>query len=403
MALFAIFGIVLACFITCAKNEGLSKKELLGKKIFFDTNLSLPPGQSCATCHDRRGGWAGPDPAVNRDTVVYPAAQAPRFGNRRAPAASYTGFNPKLALDSEGKFVGGLFWDGRATGWELGDPLAEQAMGPFLNPLEQNLPDKKEVVRRVMASSYAALFREVWGDNSLRLEDADTVYVRIAQSIAAYERSRELNPFNSKFDDFWRRAVQAGLHVDTISAKNRALFSGLGLSEGELTGLVLFNTTGKCANCHVLTAAGNVPPLFTDFTYDNLGIPRNPRNPFYRQEKQWNPSGAKWVDMGLGGFLETVPRYRKYARANMGKHKVPSLRNVDMRESDGFVKCFMHNGFFTSLREIVDFYNTRDLPGRKWPAPEVRENVNRTEMGNLGLVGEEVDAIVVFMKTLSDR
>ncbi len=394
---------VLACVTACAKDARLSKKELLGKKLFYDTNLSLPAGQSCAACHDRPGGWAGPDQEVNRTTVVYPGAQAPRFGNRRAPSASYTGFNPKLSLVKDGKFAGGLFWDGRATGWELGDPLAEQAMGPFLNPLEQNLPDRKEVVRRVMASGYAALFREVWGNDSLRLEDADAAYVRIAQSIASYERSRELNPFNSKFDDFWRKAVRAGLRVETISAKSLATFAGLGLSEQELSGLVLFNTKGKCANCHVLTPMGDLPPLFTDFSYDNLGIPKNPRNPFYTQATQWNPDGMKWVDTGLGGFLETLPQYKKYARANMGKHKVPTLRNVDLRESPGFVKSFMHNGFFTSLRDIVDFYNTRDVPGKNWPAPEVRENVNRVEMGDLGMSGDEVDAIVAFMKTLSDR
>ena len=61
----------------------------------------------------------------------------------------------------------------------------------------------------------------------------------------------------------------------------------------------------------------------------------------------------------------------------MGKHKVPTLRNVDLRNGpEGFVKAFGHNGYFKSLEEIVHFYNTRDVPGagwngEPWPEPEV--------------------------------
>ncbi len=309
----------------------LTAKEELGKRLFFDTNLSEPPGQACATCHGAVVGFTGPDSDINLQTSVYPGALVPRFGNRKPPAASYAGLSPNLHIEEEDTFEGGMFWDGRATGWELGDPLAEQAMGPFLNPLEQNLPDKAAVVKIVMDSDYATLFRDVWGPDSLTLEDADAVYERIARAIAAYERTSEVNPYSSKFDDFWRNAIQAGKKVEEIDDTNWEAFKDLGLEDDEVKGLMLFAKKGLCAECHILESEDGNPPVFTDFTYDNLGAPRNPDNPFYAQEKEFNPDGEAWVDKGLGGFLEGVPEFQQYAAANMGKYKVPTLRNVDKR------------------------------------------------------------------------
>jgi len=381
----------------------LTPMEMLGKRLMFDASLSNPEGQSCITCHSPEVGFTGPDSEINQATAVYPGALEPRFGNRKPPAAAYAGMSPKLYIDEEGIFVGGMFWDGRATGWELGDPLAEQAMGPFLNPLEQNLPDKSAVIRKVQEADYTGLFREVWGPDSLSLEDADGTYERIARAIAAYERSSEVNPFSSKFDDFWRKTQEAGLEVADIEDSNWESFQGMGLEKDELKGLVLFNTTGKCAECHILDSVDGNPPLFTDFTYDNLGAPRNPDNPFYIQEEQFNPDGDAWVDKGLGAFLEGVPEYQQYAAENMGKYKVPTLRNVDKRPQEGFVKAFLHNGFFKSLKEVVRFYNTRDRQEADWPEPEIAANVNTEELGDLGLTPEEEDLIVLFMQTLSDR
>jgi cytochrome c peroxidase len=385
-----------------AKESKLTPKEQLGKKLFFDTNLSTPSGQSCATCHGPEVGWVGPDSEINEATAVYPDAMKPRFGNRKPPTAAYAGMSPGLYKDEDDTFIGGMFWDGRASGWEIGDPLAEQAMAPFLNPLEQNIADKKNVVKKVMGSDYAALFKKVWGPDSLSLKDVDGVYERIARSIAAFERSAEVNPFGSEFDDFWRKAKTAGLNVEDIDEKNMKQFKGLGLNEEELRGLMLFNTKGLCAECHVLTSVNGQPPLFTDFTYDNLGVPKNPDNPFYKQDKKFNPEGTEWVDRGLGAFLEGIEKYKKYAAENMGKHKVPTLRSVDLRPSKDFVKVFMHNGFFKTLKDVVHFYNTRDKPDAKWPEPEIKANVNREELGDLELTPTEEDAIVTFMKTLSD-
>jgi cytochrome c peroxidase len=382
---------------------GLSPIEELGKKLFFDQSLSNPAGQDCGACHGPYVGFTGPDERSNKAGGIYEGVVRGRFGNRKPPAASYAGDSPKLHIDKDGNFVGGMFWDGRATGDALGDPLAEQAMGPFMNPLEQNMPDKESIVLAVQKSNYASLFELVWGKGSLDAgKNVDKTYESIARAIAAYERSPEVNSFSSKFDAFWQAARAKGLKVETIDATNAKNYSNLGLTDREVEGLVLFNTKGFCLKCHVLTSVNGKPPVFTDYSYDNIGVPKNPQNPFYGQAKKYNSEGKNWVDKGLGGFLETREKYKNYASVNLGKHKVPTLRNVDKRPSPGFVKAFMHNGYFTSLKNIVHFYNTRDLTGAKWPAPEVRANLNTEEVGNLGLSDDEENAIVDFMKTLTD-
>ncbi len=378
----------------------LTPVEELGKKLFFDTNLSTPPGQSCAACHDPKDGWTGP---LENLGAVYEGALKGRFGNRKPPSAAYAGDSPIFSLNKEGKFVGGMFWDGRATGSVLKDPLAEQAGGPFLNLLEQNNPDKKAVVSKVKNSEYASLFAQVWKVNPDDWDgNADKIYEWISRSIAAYERSNEVSPFDSKFDLFWKNALAKNLEVEKIDGTNWKTFLGLGFDESELKGLMLFNTSGRCAKCHSLEPGpGGRPPVFTDYTYDNLGLPRNPANPFYTMGTQFNPDGKNWVDDGLGGFLKSVPEYAKYAPQNIGKHKVPTLRNVDLRKQPSFVKVYGHNGFLRSLKEVVHFYNTRDKG--KFPPPEVKANLNTEEIGNLGLTEEEENAVVLFLKTLSDH
>jgi cytochrome c peroxidase len=164
---------------------------------------------------------------------------------------------------------------------------------------------------------------------------------------------------------------------------------------------------------------GQKPALFTDYTFDNLGVPKNPENPFYYADPQFNPLGALWLDLGLGGFLASQmihPEWVPLAPENYGKQKVPTLRNVDKRPLPDFVKAYSHNGYFKSLKRIVHFYNTRDVLPKCaadvtdaeaemagcWPAPEVALNVNMAELGNLGLTEEQEWALVEFMKTLSD-
>lgn len=377
--------------------------QLLGEKLFFDKRLSDPEGQSCAACHGPEVGWTGPDEAVNKTGGVYPGALHERFGNRKPNSSAYATLSPLFhAVYENGKvvFEGGNFWDGRATGHILGNPSADQAQGPFLNPVEQNVAEAKIIVEKVCASEYASLFKkagkDIWGISDVcTSSDIDFLYGIIGIAIAAYENSEKVNQFSSKFDYY---------------IKGEAT-----LTSTEMKGLELFNGKGKCALCHLSSyEPGKSFPLFTDFRFENLGMPKNPVNPWYTMDTTLNNEGADWIDPGLADYLKNIPQYAMLEDENRGKHQVPTLRNVDKRPSEGFVKAYGHNGYFKSLEELVHFYNTRDLlpvvtgvtdpkiGENCWPAPEVPENINRTETGNLGLTPEEESAIVGFLKTLSD-
>jgi cytochrome c peroxidase len=409
-----IFAVTTATTSVCAND--LTQTEQLGKSIFFDNNLSINQNQACAACHGPEVGWTGPNEAINEGGSVYEGSIPDRFGARKPPSSAYATPSP-IFHDDKGTFVGGNFWDGRATGEKLGNPAADQAQGPFLNPVEQALPDSACVVNRVcnpvIPNDYPVSFEQVWGDEAcditwpgdvnsvcategatVDLDDAnraksDQAYDGIALSIADYEDSPEVNAFSSKYD-----------HTFTGAAK---------LSKQEQRGFALFRGKGKCHRCHI---SSGKQALFTDYTFDNLGTPQNPDN----------PAGVApgFVDLGLGGFLATRDEFADASAENNGKQKVPTLRNVGLRPDDDFVKAYTHNGYFKTLKSVVHFYNTRDvlpkcedlgldnateevaLANDCWPQPEVAENVNTDELGDLGLTDEEEDAIVAFMKTLSD-
>ncbi len=376
-------------------NSSLTPMETLGKNIFFD-KVSNPDWVSCATCHGPSFGYSGPNPGININNAgIYRGADPHRFGNRKAPSAAYATFSPIFHYDmEEGLFIGGNFSDGRATGERLGSPTADQALGPFLNPVEQNNETNVDILKQIENSQYADLWIEVW-DEPIAYSNQDEIienFGRVGLSIAAFEASSEVNSFSSKYD----------YYVEGM----------LDLTEQEKWGMQLFNNEekGKCFLCHISEPGPlGEHALFTDFSFDNIGVPRNPENPFYKMDDVYlddgspiNPDGENWIDPGLGGFLatHTNPEWSAMAADNMGKHKVPTLRNVNKKHGNGNVKGYMHNGVFKSLKEVVHFYNTRDV--ENWPAPEVAENVNEEELGNLGLTEEEEDAIVAFLNTLSD-
>ena len=340
------------------RTAGFTDKQWLGKQLFFDSNLSSPPGQACKACHDPATGWADP----RKDSPTSEGNTPGLFGDRNSSSVAYASFSPDFHYDAAKKsYVGGQFWDGRAKN------EADQAKGPILNPLEMSGANKQAVIDAVKAGPYADLFKKVWGANVF--DEAETAYDNLAASIAEYERTSEVNTFSSKYDDVLRGAVT--------------------LTEQEKRGLALFKGKAKCDTCHTSTAAaasGKV--LFTDFGYENAGVPKNPKNKFYTLDAKDNPAGKDFIDLGLGGQLKK--------RSENGKFKVPSLRNVALTAP------YMHNGYFTTLKDVVRFYNTRDVASAGWPAPEVTENVNKQDMGDLKLTDSEIEDIVAFLNTLTD-
>ncbi|MFC1661001.1 cytochrome-c peroxidase [Gemmatimonadota bacterium] len=336
----------------------LTAKEELGKLLFFDPMLSTPPGQACSHCHSPAAGFGDPNQRLPVSRGVHPD----RYGNRNDMTASYAAYIPPLAFDeAEDLWVGGLFWDGRASS------LAEQAKGPPLNPLEMANPDVSAIAATLRNAAYRDHFLAVFGESAL--DDAEEAYDHMADAIATYEQTNELNPFDSKFDLYLAGKVE--------------------LTAQELHGLALFEDErkGNCAACHPSRPGPDgSPPVFTDYTYDNLGTPKNPANPFYFLPQELNPEGVNYVDLGLGPVVGD-PELNGFFR-------VPTLRNVAVTPP------YLHNGVFFSMYQVVSFYNSRDVA--PWPAPEVATNVNREELGDLGLTPQEMESIVAFLETLTD-
>jgi len=344
-------SIIISLSLTSNVFAALTDKEQLGKNLFFDKNLSEPAGQSCASCHDPKFGFADPDFKL----PVSEGVIAGRFGGRNTPSAAYSAFSPNFSLTMM-EPRGGQFWDGRAAN------LIEQAKGPFLSSVEMNNPDKASVVVDVQASTYATLFERVYGANAFA--DINLAYDNIADAIASYESTSEVNPFSSKFD-----AVQAG------NAKFTA---------EEQQGFQLFSGKAQCSTCHTVGNGidnnNTTAVVFSNFTYHNIGIPKNTEYPLDQQ-------AVDSVDNGLGAALNDA--------AYNGLFKTSHLRNIEKTAP------YMHNGFLKTLKEVVHFYNTRDVLGL-WPAPEASTNLNTQLVGNLGLTDAEEDSIVAFLNTLTD-
>ncbi len=353
---------VAVCLGACSSASPTAAQ--LGELMFNDQRLSTPPGQACADCHAPSVAFRDPE----SDHSTSGGAIAGRFGARNAPTAMYARYVPPLRRDPQRGWIGGLFWDGRANS------LEEQAGRPLLEPLEMNNPDKAAVVEAVRRSSYAPMFREVFGPSSL--DDVAQAFAHVTEALAAFERTATFAPFSSKYDRYLAGQAQ--------------------LTFAERRGLAIFEdpARGNCASCHPSRPSGDgTPPLFTDFSYENLGIPRYGNSMFFIQPPALNPAGASYVDHGLANTVGDL--------AEDGKVRVPTLRNIARSGPYG------HNGYFENLPYLIDFLNTRDGVSADpavgaWAAPEVTRNVDQ-RVGHLGLSAQDMADLVAFLATLTDE
>ena len=452
------------------KDTGTEAVETLGELMQYDKNISPLRNIACASCHMPYVAFSGPIPSVNLTMIAYPGTVHFRAGKRQAQRYTYSPFFPVLQYNEEqGLFFGGNFWDSRATGYLLRNPDAHQSQGPPVDTQEMGFPDTACITFRLSHSVYRPLFQLVWGQGSFDINfPADTeqicatpggaavfhgdttpvhlspvdrtrsndVYDHWGQSIDAYEQSVQVSAFSSKFDAFLK-------HKYTLTANEKA-------------GYDLFRGKGNCNSCHLdgrstapaptapasedTGVAAQVNPLFTCFGSANEGLPLNPRDAIYYQNTPdsfgftANPLGFGYRDLGLGTFLRSGPgswpnpnvTWRKFAPSVDGQMQVSSARNVAMTppqcpttEAPGpyFQKEFFHNGYIKSLKQLVHFYNTRDVypfdvtsghcPAGTtekvdcWPMPEVKNNLDMTT-GKLGLTDLEENQIVAFLRTLTD-
>lgn len=353
----------------------LSPAAALGKKIFFDAGLSASGLLSCATCHDPATAHAGSDGRA----VPLGGAAMNTPGLRNTPTLNYLSFNTAFHFDAQRTPTGGFNLDGRAASF------MEQARRPFLAPHEMANGTPAVVVEKLRSAGYVSEFMQVFGSDVFDV--GDTAFDRAVFALQRYEtEAPEFRPFDSKFDYF-------------LAGKVR-------LTDRELRGLALFNSPakGNCAACHSSAPlADGTPPLFTDFTFDNLGVPRNPDIPAN--------ADPDYFDLGLCG----PDRTDLSTRTDLcGAFKVPTLRNVAVTAP------YFHNGRFDTLREVVSFYVRRDTNPEEWyPAagadkfddlpPAFRANVNTTEApynrragAAPALNADEIDDVVAFLETLTD-
>ena len=379
-------GLLCALLAACGGGSGgsappreaaLSAQAALGEKIFNDPSLSASGRLACASCHDAAAGHA----PANSLAAQLGGPLGDRQGARKAPSLRYLAGNRPFALAADGTPSGGFFWDGRAA------TLAEQAAAPLLNPDEMANADAAAVVAKLARASYAGEFRRVYGDAVF--DDVDGAFRRLTLALQRYQlEDAQFRAYSSRYDAFLRGEAR--------------------LSEQEQRGLALFNAPGKgnCAACHPSAKGSDgALPLFTDFSYDNLGVPRNP-------ELQRNADPAHY-DLGLCQRAELA------ARTDLcGAFRVPSLRNVAQRQA------FFHNGRFKTLKEALSFYVQRDTNPEKWYPldangrprtfddlpPALHANVNTGEApydrrpGDVPALSDaEIDDVIAFLQTLTDQ
>ncbi len=357
-----------ACLVSPVTANDQAKRIELGRALFFDKNLSLERNQSCSTCHDPARAFI-----ETRDSGVGAAASLgddlKSLGDRNTPTLGYAAFTPAFYFDKKaGEFKGGLFHDGRARS------IAEQAGQPILNPIEMAMPDKSSVVARVEANDYYRDgFESVHGADVF--DDTESAYRAIAGAIAAFEGTSFFSPFDSKYDRYLRGDYE--------------------LTDLEDRGMTIFfsTTNSNCSNCHQFKVMDDEGETFTNYEYHNIGTPSN------RALRRANGVGTSTRDLGLGGTAQAP------APEHAGKFKVPTLRNVAVTGP------YMHNGVFRDLRSVIEFYDKYNNPertdnpetGQAWRDPEVPETVNLEQLNAKKLSDREVDALIAFLKTLTDK
>ncbi|NUW28576.1 cytochrome-c peroxidase [Aliarcobacter butzleri] len=361
LRLFFIVGLIFSALMA----EDM-KKEDLGRILFFDVNLSKNRTQSCATCHNPDAGFVD-----DRDNGVKKMASlgddGKSLGDRQAPIASYAKFSPTFHFDEKAKkYVGGQFWDGREA------TLEGQAGGPPLNPVEMGMSDKKAVVDRLKENSlYVDSFKKIFGADIFKNDDK--AYEAMTIAIASFERTDEFSPFDSKYD----RYLKGEYDLTPLEDLGKSIFFS--------------NNNNSCANCHVLKGEDKEGETFTNYQYHNIGTPTN--------NELRAKNGVKAIDEGL------LANSNVSDVAQKGKHKVPTLRNVAVTAP------YMHNGVFKDLKTVVEFYdkyNNKDRnidpeTNKPWDEPEVKDNISLQELKANKLTDRKVEALVAFMKLLTDK
>lgn len=384
----------------------LSAVALVGRELFFDPALSASATISCASCHDPANAY-GPHGATPR---LLAGAHVAAEVSRAVPSLRYLASAPEfligpddgtenvdlVALANAARNVnrgaknpaslvmpmvpqGGLFWDGRAS------TLQDQAMGPLMNRSEMGNRSITTIAATLRARYGAALSR-LFGESVLR--DTTRLVDEALFALARYQvEDSSFHPYRSKYDA-WLEGKAA-------------------LTPAEWRGLQVFDDSGRgnCAACHRdQPSPDGTPPRFTDGQYEALGVPRN---------RALAPNrDASYFDLGICGPVRTDLRNEtQYC----GMFATPTLRNVATRST------FFHNGAYTTLEEVVRFYNLRDVdPDSVYPRragrashfddlpAQYRRNIDTVDVpfgrrDTPRMTDQDLRDLVAFLRTLTDQ
>ena len=373
MLLRPIFLISLAFLFLACENKAqikiidTKKEELsLGRALYFDKNLSLNKTQSCATCHNPEAGFVD-----DRDNGVQAQASlgdnGTSIGDRQAPSAAYAMFSPSFHYDKKKKeYIGGQFWDGREK------TLAGQAGGPPTNPDDMAMPSKSAIVRRLKENLfYVEIFKKVYGENIFKNDD--TAYLKMTKAIEVFEQSDFFAPFDSKYD----RYLEGRYDLTPLEDLGRSLFYS--------------NANTNCSSCHTLKKEDQKRETFSNYEFHNIGTPINTA---LRAK-----NGVRKKDDGL--LNNPLVKDIKH----QGKYKVPTLRNV------AITSPYMHNGVFSDLKTVILFYdkfnNKKNIinpeTNKAWRNAEWENTINKKDLKMKKLSERKVDALVAFLKLLTDK
>jgi cytochrome c peroxidase len=308
-----------------------------------------------------------------------------RYVLNRTPLWSkpYVNNPAERRLEGDQPPAGGFGWDGRFK------TLHEQGAFPLLASNEMANAGPEDVAAKLARAAYAEEFRHLFGAHIF--DDPAKAYAKVLLALERFQlEDPSFHPYNSKFDDYLDGKAQ--------------------LNEQEQRGMALFDDPkrGNCSTCHLdRKGVDGSHPLFTDYQFEALGVPRNP---------EILANGAHdYYDMGLCGPLR---KDQSGQRNFCGLFKTPTLRNVATRG------VFFHNGRFHTLKEALRFYVRRDTDPQLWyPAsspgavikfddlpPALRANVDvtdepltRKEGGAPAWTDAEIDDVIAFLETLSDR
>ncbi|MFV2073128.1 MAG: cytochrome-c peroxidase [Thermoanaerobaculales bacterium] len=326
-------------------NPQTPEKIALGDRLFHDTRFSATGEVSCATCHD--DGKAFTDSPLKTSEGI-----EKKTGTRNAPTVV------------NAAYFSSQFWDGRSPS------LEDQALHPFVNPVEMGLADHQPILDIVRTDpGYAKAFADIFGVSGEMITMDE-----VTKAIAAFERT--LVAGDSAFDRWYFGGDQGAL------------------TKQQARGFDLFINQGRCVSCHIVE---QTQALFTDNRFHNIGVGINNIQedvPELAGEFLEADLTLSEVDIEVLSDARTSELGRfaiSHDFDDLGSFKTPTLRNI------AATAPYMHDGSVATLRDAIVHYNNGGVTNEGDPVNDFLSGGIRP----LNLEDEQIDDLVAFMEALT--